>query len=138
MIGALLDSFVQQQKTVDSVGYPGNENSSRVLDIAISCFTSLDVVHKLGVLHRDLKLSNILLFGEGHVFCDFGAGKLLDSDLSLPADGDIIGTMSFMAPDQRHGTADARSDMFSLGVCMVHLLAGAQVNAPSGLSLSNR
>jgi formylglycine-generating enzyme required for sulfatase activity/tRNA A-37 threonylcarbamoyl transferase component Bud32 len=133
----LIMQLAEQGSLEEALTRWGARTDADVLDIAISCFTSLDVVHKLGVLHRDLKLSNILLFGDGYVFCDFGAGKLLDSDLSLTLEGDIIGTMSFMAPEQRHGTADARSDMFSLGVCMVHLLAGAQVNEPRGWLYNN-
>src|ERR1051326_5384842 len=101
-----------------------------VLEIFIKCFRSLEVIHRSGILHRDIKLSNILLSGDSFLFCDFGVGKFLESELALTMEGDAIGTVGYMAPEQRHGVSDDRSDVFSLGICAVNLLAGENVADP--------
>ncbi|MBK9923660.1 MAG: SUMF1/EgtB/PvdO family nonheme iron enzyme [Anaerolineales bacterium] len=102
----------------------GQADWNLVLGIGIKCFTALKAVHETGILHRDIKLSNILVSGDRYLLCDFGVSKFIDSNQSLTLMGDAIGTIGYMPPEQRDGTSDARSDLYSLGVCLVHLLAG--------------
>jgi serine/threonine-protein kinase len=84
--------------------------------------------HSQGVLHRDLKPSNILLdrSGEPHI-TDFGLAKLLEDDSSLTATGAVLGTPSYMSPEQAAARDDAlgpRSDVYSLGCVLYHALTG--------------
>lgn len=82
--------------------------------------------HEKGFLHRDLKPGNILLDrdGEPHVL-DFGLAKRVSGDSSLTVSGDVIGTPSFMAPEQAAGkakTTTADADIYSLGAILYYLL----------------
>ncbi len=84
--------------------------------------------HERGILHRDLKPSNILLDGEGrpHV-TDFGLSRQIGADSSLTASGAIVGTPSYMAPEQtggRNREITTRTDVYGLGAILYSLLAG--------------
>ena len=84
--------------------------------------------HQQGVLHRDLKPSNILIDLEGrpHV-SDFGLAKRIDADASLTRSGAILGTPSYMAPEQaaaNRGPIGPASDVYSLGAILYQMLTG--------------
>jgi serine/threonine protein kinase/WD40 repeat protein len=84
---------------------------------------ALDYAHKQGVLHRDVKPSNLLLDAQGTVWvADFGLAKAQDSD-NLTQAGDILGTLRYMAPEAFEGRADARSDVYGLGLTLYELVA---------------
>jgi serine/threonine-protein kinase len=85
---------------------------------------ALAYAHRQGVVHRDVKPGNILLEEGGGVrITDFGIARLGES--SLTRTGQILGSPAYMSPEQIAGArVDARSDVFSLGVVLYHLLAG--------------
>src|SRR5439155_123692 len=85
--------------------------------------------HQRGLLHRDLKSGNILLDaqGEPHV-TDFGIAKVTETENSLTASGEILGTPGYMAPEQAAGkTKDigVTADIYSLGAVLYALLTGS-------------
>jgi serine/threonine-protein kinase len=85
---------------------------------------SLDYAHSVGIVHRDIKPANLMHIG-GHAVkvMDFGLAK--PSEGELTRDGELLGTPSYMSPEQIRGhKLDGRSDLFSLGVVLFELLTG--------------
>ena len=97
----------------------------RALEIAAQVCDAMEYAHRAGVFHRDLKPSNIMLLGKDEVkVMDFGIAKI-GNYLSLTQTGRVLGTPSYMAPEQIEGYAtDGRADLFSLGVVLYELLVG--------------
>ena len=94
---------------------------------------ALQAAHDVGVIHRDVKPDNLfVLERDGHDFVkvlDFGVAKLVaplgDVPLTTTVEGTIVGTPAYMAPEQATGgNADARTDLYSVGVVLYELLAG--------------
>lgn len=93
------------------------------LDIAIQVATGLYYAHQRGIVHGDIKPSNIMVLGDHHVkIADFGIARMASSK-EASQKGVIYGTPSFMSPEQIQGKSiDARSDIFSLGVVLYYML----------------
>jgi serine/threonine-protein kinase len=79
-----------------------------------------------GIVHRDIKPENLLVTPAGEVkVADFGLARMLEDDLALTQDGMTLGTPLYMSPEQAAGRpVDVRSDLYSLGASVYHLLAG--------------
>lgn len=88
---------------------------------------ALDAAHQKGIIHRDLKPGNILFdqYGESYL-ADFGIVHLASSSEALTATGSLVGTPSYMSPEQVHGDKelDGRSDIYALGVILFQMLTG--------------
>lgn len=98
-----------------------------VMQIVMQVADALDYAHKLGVVHRDIKPANIMYNdGEDSIkVTDFGIARITDT--SKTKTGVVLGTPSYMSPEQFSGKrVDGRSDLFSLGVTMFELLTGKQ------------
>ncbi|HXI88641.1 MAG TPA: serine/threonine-protein kinase, partial [Blastocatellia bacterium] len=107
----------------------------QAIDIAMQICEALDEAHSNGIVHRDIKSSNVIVATSGLVkVLDFGLAKILPAQnpsegtlrLGLEtAPGVILGTVVFMSPEQARGLeVDGRSDLFSLGVLLYKMLAG--------------
>lgn len=108
--------------------------------------TALQHAHDRGIVHRDLKPANVLLASDGAKLADFGIARgAADGAGDLPAatrlteTAAVVGTLPYMSPEQRRGTAiDRRSDLFSVGVMLYEAITGSvplgAFSAPSSLN----
>jgi serine/threonine protein kinase len=84
---------------------------------------ALAAAHARGVVHRDLKPANVLFSGSDIKVADFGLARLGDS--SMTGSGAVMGTPSYIAPEQARGAAvDARADLYALGCVLFEMLSG--------------
>ena len=94
-----------------------------VARLGVQIASALDYAHRSGVLHRDVKPSNLLLDASGTAWVtDFGLAKA-DDHQDLTATGDLLGTLRYMPPEAFEGRSDARSDVYSLGLTLYELVA---------------
>jgi eukaryotic-like serine/threonine-protein kinase len=121
-----------------------------ILDMAEQVAEGLSFAHRSGIIHRDLKPANIMLTKAGPKLLDFGLARKAAEELetispdaetrvekALTAEGTILGTLPYMAPEQLEGQpTDARTDIFALGTVLYEMTTGQRAfNAKSQASL---
>ena len=125
---------------------------AQVLRCGIEIADALDMAHGRGIVHRDLKPGNIMLTASGTKLLDFGLakhtvgapGQALSMLATAPgtgtAQGTLIGTLQYMAPEQVQGApADARTDIFALGTILYEMATGRRAfEAKTQRALSQR
>jgi len=101
----------------------------RAVAICTQIAAALDAAHARGLVHRDVKPSNVLLDGSGHVYlADFGLTRTLDDEGSGAGEERAVGTPGYLAPEQLEGRqADGRADVYSLGCVLYECLTGEAV-----------
>ena len=100
----------------------------QAFDVAIQIAEGVDAVHRVGIVHRDLKTSNVMKTVGGAVkLMDFGIAKSFGSDATAgaTASGHVVGTPEYMSPEQAKAeTIDVRSDVYALGIVIFELFTG--------------
>jgi serine/threonine protein kinase len=102
--------------------------ADRAEEIMRQIAEALLAIHAVGILHRDLKPTNVMFREDDSVaLIDFGLAKQVHFDAELTGAGEIFGTPYYMSPEQGHGEAlDLRSDIYSLGVVFYEMLTGSK------------
>ncbi|GCE25511.1 hypothetical protein KDA_09950 [Dictyobacter alpinus] len=88
---------------------------------------ALDYMHEQGIIHRDIKSSNVLLDADGRCYlADFGIARTASDSTQLTSTGNVLGTVDYIAPElfESNYRADARSDYYSLGVLLFEMVTG--------------
>lgn len=123
----IVQEFVEGQSLQAYLRSRGPLPADHAAQIVTQILAALQAAHQCGIVHRDVKPSNVLLTSSGDVkLVDFGLARLTTAESDLTADGVIAGTPAYMSPEQALAPADVdhRADVYSAGVVLYELLTG--------------
>ena len=128
----IIMQLVRGQDLEHRVGEHGPLGPEAATRLGQSIASALALAHREGILHRDVKPRNILLDQTGTaLLTDFGSARIL-SQSTMTETGGLVGTLAFAAPELMAGTrADARSDVYALGLTLYYTLTGRLPSQPS-------
>jgi len=135
----LVLEYIEGPSLRDVIHERGSLPPSEMLSILEPLCEALGAAHALGLIHRDVKASNVILGHDSRgmrpVLLDFGLVKLLDQDgPGLTSSRSMLGTPAAMAPEQMRGqSVDARTDVYALGLLAYHMLTGAPAFGAPGV-----
>jgi serine/threonine-protein kinase len=113
---------------IDGRALRGPRSPQDAIRCAVQIAQAIEEAHRRGILHRDLKPANILVTQDGMPkVLDFGIAKSIavDANTTITAEGTVMGTVAYMAPEQAEGRAvDVRADVFSFGAVLYEIISG--------------
>ncbi len=122
---AAVPSACEQSRLADPL--LGPDRYRRISQLCAHAAGALDAAHRAGVIHRDVKPSNLLLGNDGQLWVtDFGLARV-QTESGLTKTGELIGTVRYMSPEQASGHGDmidARTDVYGLGATLYELITG--------------
>ena len=118
--------FVKGQSLDEYVEEHGSPDLETAINWLVQAAAGLAAAHEAGIVHRDVKPSNVLVRTDGTIkITDFGLSKSLDADINLSQEDSVIGTPIYMSPEQcRSKRVDARADIYCLGLTAWALFTG--------------
>ncbi len=122
----LVMRYVEGESLADRMRREGRLEPSALREIALGVTRGLAAAHAQGILHRDVKPSNILLGRDGSVLLsDFGLAREISLETNLIRSGSVVGTIPFLAPEILHGAPyGPQADLFALGSVLYEGLTG--------------
>lgn len=118
--------YVEGDDLRDMIAVDGPLPPDRAIEVVSQVASALDAAHARGLVHRDVKPSNILLDGQGNAYLsDFGLIKRSEVDTGLTKTGQFMGSIEYCAPEQIRGDeVDRRADVYSLGCVLFEAIVG--------------
>ncbi|HEY2344363.1 MAG TPA: bifunctional serine/threonine-protein kinase/formylglycine-generating enzyme family protein [Xanthomonadaceae bacterium] len=103
-----------------------DQDDGRIIEVLYTLLSALDYAHERGIVHRDVKLENVLFDADNRpLLADFGIAMSKHDDVRITTAGFAVGSSAYMAPEQARGdVVDGRADLYSVGVLTYELLTG--------------
>lgn len=123
----LVMEYVEGRNLADRMAAEKFLPEKEALHIAVQVARALDHAHRHAIVHRDVKPANVMMDLNGIAkLCDFGLARQEDKAIHLTLTGMMIGTPHYVSPEQARGERDidTRSDIYSLGATLYHLVTG--------------
>ena len=142
----IAQELIDGQNLREHLSSAGSLSADEAVDVLLAVGSALESAAELGITHRDIKPENIMRSSRGTIkVADFGLARMMSdvdsSRANLTQAGLTLGTPRYMSPEQVQGkNVDARSDLYSLGVSMYHLLTGRppfEADDPIALAVSH-
>ncbi len=129
--GSTLRDFLNQQ---------GSVSIEQMFQLMSPVLSALAAAHKIGIIHRDIKPENILISKDGRVkVADFGLARNMAIGQTMTVESSVVlGSVSYLSPEQvQRGVADARSDIYAVGIVLFEMLVPFSSNCLSCLQLDS-